>query len=213
MLRKTLSSTNVLFGILLGLIVVWLAIHHNRFSSFVEQLRAKTPVEITHFLSNGEPTGADLAIVENREQPDTPELVTIEAEREEHGAEESFDSTDARVNMPVLQPQTGKKPDSPEHADKDLGLSARPSEHATEVTENPFNQNELFPFWSFDQQRSAEKLKTSIEEKTDIAPTILKTEFRYVVLIPASDEQDFIEKANVVRNKTGLKGVYKDYEQ
>ena len=65
----------------------------------------------------------------------------------------------------------------------------------------------LYPFWRFDESRTAEDFMAKIQKRTGVDLTLGQEGYRYVVYIPAASEEEKREKAELIKRETGIIGL------
>ena len=69
----------------------------------------------------------------------------------------------------------------------------------------PAGKETLYPLKTFDSPDTAERFIKSIRKSTGLELRVKEADFRYVVLLPARDESEKERKADLIREKTGLR--------
>ncbi|MCJ7808846.1 MAG: hypothetical protein MUP26_01165, partial [Desulfobulbaceae bacterium] len=72
---------------------------------------------------------------------------------------------------------------------------------------HPFDKQTLYPFWRFDESRTAEDFMAKIQKRTGVDLTLGQEGYRYVVYIPAASEGEKKEKAELIKRETGIIGL------
>ena len=70
-----------------------------------------------------------------------------------------------------------------------------------------FDKQTLYPFWRFDESRTAEDFMAKIQKRTGVDLTLGQEGYRYVVYIPAASEEEKREKAELIKRETGIIGL------
>jgi len=65
----------------------------------------------------------------------------------------------------------------------------------------------LYPFWRFDEHRTAQDFITKIQKRTGVDLTLGQEGYRYVIYIPAASEEEKRQKAELIKRKTGIIGL------
>ena len=73
--------------------------------------------------------------------------------------------------------------------------------------EEPLEKQTLYPFWRFDERRTAEDFKIKIEKRTGVNLIVGQEGYRYVVYIPAASEAEKRQKAELIERETGIIGL------
>ncbi|MFH1935125.1 MAG: hypothetical protein ABIN18_26600 [Pseudomonadota bacterium] len=72
---------------------------------------------------------------------------------------------------------------------------------------HPFDKQTMYPFWRFDERRTAEDFMAKIEKRTGVDLTLGQEGYRYVIYIPAASEEEKREKAELIKRETGIIGL------
>lgn len=75
------------------------------------------------------------------------------------------------------------------------------------VKNHPFDKQTLYPFWRFDESRTAEDFMAKIQKRTGVDLTLGREGYRYVVYIPAAGEEEMRQKAELIKRETGVIGL------
>jgi len=65
----------------------------------------------------------------------------------------------------------------------------------------------MYPFWRFDESRTAEDFMAKIQKRTGVDLTLGQEGYRYVVYIPAASEEEKRQKADLIERETGIIGL------
>jgi len=77
-----------------------------------------------------------------------------------------------------------------------------------DISRNPFlDKQTLYPFWRFDECRTAEDFMAKIQKRTGVDLAIGPEGYRYMVYIPAASEGEMRQKAELIKRETGVIGL------
>ena len=183
MSNKAFSLKNILCGILLGLTIVagWLFYPNilNFFKSSALQTAKKTT---TVFRDN----------IDNVSIP-------FSSEKDELSAPKFPTKDDEEIGTPGLSELKG---------DDGIYSSLQETRHeaVVEVIQKPFKKKIIYAFWEFDKQMIAEEFMESVRKRSGVDLWLGQEGHRYIVYIPAVDEQGMREKAELIKSETGIAG-------
>ncbi len=75
-----------------------------------------------------------------------------------------------------------------------------------ELIQKSCDKKTMYAFFKFDDQTTAEDFMENIEKRSGVDLWLGQEDYRYVVYIPAADEQEKKEKADLIKRKTGITG-------
>ena len=71
----------------------------------------------------------------------------------------------------------------------------------------PREKQTMYPFWRFDERRTAEDFMGKIQKRTGVDLTLGQEGYRYVIYIPAASEEEKRQKADLIEQETGIIGL------
>ena len=71
----------------------------------------------------------------------------------------------------------------------------------------PRDKQTMYPFWRFDERRTAEDFIVKIQKRTGVDLTLGQEGYRYVIYIPAASEEEKRQKADLIKRETGIIGL------
>jgi len=71
----------------------------------------------------------------------------------------------------------------------------------------PREKQTMYPFWRFDERRTAEDFMAKTQKRTGVDLTLGQEGYRYVIYIPAASEEEKREKAELIKRETGIIGL------
>ncbi|MBC8427107.1 MAG: hypothetical protein H8E00_00465 [Deltaproteobacteria bacterium] len=71
----------------------------------------------------------------------------------------------------------------------------------------PRDKQTMYPFWRFDERRTAEDFIVKIQKRTGVDLTLGQEGYRYVIYIPAASEEEKRQKAELIKRETGIIGL------
>ena len=75
-----------------------------------------------------------------------------------------------------------------------------------ELIQKPCDKKIMYAFFKFDERATAEDFMENIEKRSGVDLWLGQEDYRYVVYIPAADEQEKREKADLIKRETGITG-------
>jgi len=118
-----------------------------------------------------------------------------------------------RVRLLIPTPALDKKEkqDHPSTGDRPAADTEAPGpakQMVQDISETqPLDKQTLYPFWRFDESRTAEDFMAKIQKRTGVDLTLGQEGYRYVVYIPAASEKEKREKAELIKRETGIIGL------
>jgi len=90
----------------------------------------------------------------------------------------------------------------------DIEMSAPAKQIVQDISKNhPFDKQTMYPFWRFDELRTAEDFMAKIQKRTGVDLTLGQEGYRYVIYIPAASEEEKRQKAELIKRETGIIGL------
>lgn len=71
----------------------------------------------------------------------------------------------------------------------------------------PREKQTMYPFWRFDERRTAEDFMAKTQKRTGVDLTLGQEGYRYVIYIPAASEEEMRQKAELIKRETGIIGL------
>jgi len=115
-----------------------------------------------------------------------------------------------QVRLLIPTPAPGKKEplSTRDVPPSDTETPAPAKQMVQDISRNhPFDKQTLYPFWRFDESRTAEDFMAKIQKKTGVDLTLGQEGYRYVVYIPAASEEEKKEKAELIKREAGVIGL------
>jgi len=103
-----------------------------------------------------------------------------------------------RDQVGVVRPEKIKR--------EDLFFSARLRKHVEEVFQGPFEKKIMYAFWQFDERMTAEDFMESIRKRAGVDLWLGQESHKYVVYVPAADEEERNHKVELVNENAGIAG-------
>lgn len=198
---RAFSLRNVLWGIFLGLLFVGVWMYYpeliDRFRSSVPKVKEKVAAFIRNYEERFKPYAKKVSISLAEKREALVSSLSGDDESEPAGVHETASLED------VSREPEAEKGIKPYHAGEESQWQE------LKVSEGPEGTSEkkvMYPFLTFDRRENAENLMASIKRSTGIDLRVGQRDHKYMVFIPAADEEEKNHKAALILEEAGIGG-------